>query len=720
MPDRYDPKLSVRSTGGRPPAEGPERQESNVDDPLVELARIVSGSSNSENHTGRPEESSSQEPPAASEATPQQPLPSEADLAKDLESELLNELQASFSTIPDIVGQPAPPPVPPKPQPQPQIQPQTQPFTPPPKPTIAQQTVPLDEPSYSPQSEWVQPNPVQPRIARPGAKSQSEKEQTERRRETFASRIARAVHGVDRSDQSKRTQQSERPARTEPDETQTEPPPPPTKAPQPPSGGAGSETDSDQFRPKPARSLPSEPIATPLTSVVTHWDPVPESQSRAQPSFDPGRFAPRGDDRGRRPVDPLPAEPFAYAESLPFEASEDDFIDDRADGDNFNTVPGCDDEDALGYPEDDYVGSAPRQSRRRSWIIGGLIGVAIVGAAALITLSSVSTDGPPPIITADASPTKVTPDVTGTSDTEGPAKLIYERVDPNAEIADSLLVLPGTDQLADIPPIPDDAASGDVSRVILNGDLQRGPSGGDVESAAAPLDLVGDGGMAVASPTGPAAESAGPKMVRTVVVRPDGTIVSSEASPEARVEETLAGLPPASETPPAPAAEENPLLGDTFGSELSTDLAPSAPSNNLAVGSIPDIPPPAPSPALVPRPTRPPESPTIVATPGDLGGPIDLNPGVAAPMISTQGSGGGFMVQVSSQRSREVALATFGDLQRRYPGVLAGREPDIQRADLGERGVYFRVRVGYPTREQAMQMCESLKSAGGDCILATR
>jgi hypothetical protein len=59
-------------------------------------------------------------------------------------------------------------------------------------------------------------------------------------------------------------------------------------------------------------------------------------------------------------------------------------------------------------------------------------------------------------------------------------------------------------------------------------------------------------------------------------------------------------------------------------------------------------------------------------------------------------------------------------LQRRYPSILGDRAADIQRADLGERGVYFRVRVGYPTRETAIEMCESLKAAGGDCILATR
>jgi hypothetical protein len=122
----------------------------------------------------------------------------------------------------------------------------------------------------------------------------------------------------------------------------------------------------------------------------------------------------------------------------------------------------------------------------------------------------------------------------------------------------------------------------------------------------------------------------------------------------------------------------------------------------------------------MPAPT-PPKPPTVVATTGAANGPIDLTPGkpASAPRIPA-GSGGGFLVQVSSQRSQETAMSTFNDLQRRYPGILGDREPNIQRADLGERGVYYRVRVGYPTRDEAVRMCENLKAAGGDCILATR
>ena len=87
-----------------------------------------------------------------------------------------------------------------------------------------------------------------------------------------------------------------------------------------------------------------------------------------------------------------------------------------------------------------------------------------------------------------------------------------------------------------------------------------------------------------------------------------------------------------------------------------------------------------------------------VATTGAANGPIDVTPGTPAPRAAT-GIGGGFLVQVSSQRSQETALSTFHDLQRRYPSILGDREPNIQRADLGERGVYAVAVLGFVTRQ---------------------
>ena len=44
--------------------------------------------------------------------------------------------------------------------------------------------------------------------------------------------------------------------------------------------------------------------------------------------------------------------------------------------------------------------------------------------------------------------------------------------------------------------------------------------------------------------------------------------------------------------------------------------------------------------------------------------------------------------------------------------------PLIKRADLGEKGVYYRAMVGpFGSPDEASQFCGSLKSAGGQCVV---
>jgi hypothetical protein len=57
-------------------------------------------------------------------------------------------------------------------------------------------------------------------------------------------------------------------------------------------------------------------------------------------------------------------------------------------------------------------------------------------------------------------------------------------------------------------------------------------------------------------------------------------------------------------------------------------------------------------------------------------------------------------------------------MQQRFSSVLGDMQPNIQEADLGAKGIYYRVRVGpWAARAEAVQVCESLRSAGGDCIV---
>jgi hypothetical protein len=82
------------------------------------------------------------------------------------------------------------------------------------------------------------------------------------------------------------------------------------------------------------------------------------------------------------------------------------------------------------------------------------------------------------------------------------------------------------------------------------------------------------------------------------------------------------------------------------------------------------------------------------------------------------GGAGGYAVQVTSQRSEAEAQAAFKALQGKFPGQLGNRAPIIHRADLGDKGTYYRAMVGpFGSAEAAASMCSSLKAAGGSCLV---
>jgi len=91
------------------------------------------------------------------------------------------------------------------------------------------------------------------------------------------------------------------------------------------------------------------------------------------------------------------------------------------------------------------------------------------------------------------------------------------------------------------------------------------------------------------------------------------------------------------------------------------------------------------------------------------------NPAPAAP--SAAGSGGGFLVSVSSQQSETDAQNSYRALQSKFPTQLGSRSPVIKRTDLGDKVVY-RAMVGpFGSREEATQFCVDYKAAGGQCFV---
>jgi hypothetical protein len=93
-------------------------------------------------------------------------------------------------------------------------------------------------------------------------------------------------------------------------------------------------------------------------------------------------------------------------------------------------------------------------------------------------------------------------------------------------------------------------------------------------------------------------------------------------------------------------------------------------------------------------------------------------PAARPPMESSSASSGGFLVQLSSQKTEAEAAASFRSLQAKFPTELGRRQPVIQRADLGSKGVFYRTMVGpFASSSDAQQFCTSFKAAGGHCVV---
>ena len=91
-------------------------------------------------------------------------------------------------------------------------------------------------------------------------------------------------------------------------------------------------------------------------------------------------------------------------------------------------------------------------------------------------------------------------------------------------------------------------------------------------------------------------------------------------------------------------------------------------------------------------------------------------PGIrgAPPVAATSG----YLVQVSAQRSKADAEASFRSLQEKFPAQLGRRTATIRRVDLGAKGIYYRAFVGpFPSAGEADQFCGKFKTSGGQCFV---
>ena len=93
---------------------------------------------------------------------------------------------------------------------------------------------------------------------------------------------------------------------------------------------------------------------------------------------------------------------------------------------------------------------------------------------------------------------------------------------------------------------------------------------------------------------------------------------------------------------------------------------------------------------------------------------------VAAAPEFTFSNSGSFLVQLAAFRSQDAAESAWSDLNRKKPELFGSATKHIQRADLGAKGVFYRLRVGsFADRSDASEFCDAVKAAGDNCIVVT-
>ncbi|MEM6410316.1 MAG: SPOR domain-containing protein [Pseudomonadota bacterium] len=83
-------------------------------------------------------------------------------------------------------------------------------------------------------------------------------------------------------------------------------------------------------------------------------------------------------------------------------------------------------------------------------------------------------------------------------------------------------------------------------------------------------------------------------------------------------------------------------------------------------------------------------------------------------------SDGPYLIQVGALRSQAAADAAWDEITSAEELLFSGATKRIQRADLGAKGVFYRVRAGaFETRAEASAFCDTLKSRGRACIVVS-
>ena len=269
------------------------------------------------------------------------------------------------------------------------------------------------------------------------------------------------------------------------------------------------------------------------------------------------------------------------------------------------------------------------------------------------------------------------------------------------------------------------------------------PSGSDIATATGPGPATAKADavpVAVETNATAVAEAgktppAGPRSLRTAEAGdpvPDAAPKTSAAIPAPPKPQTaakpVASLhdPEASKVPaaarfPAPAPKPDGEPASTVAKPVAAP-PPVTPPASPKPSAAPPVPKPvAVSPAAAPNTSPKPKAKPVAA----LSKPPQPLPATKAGTSETARPSAkprsGYVVQFASVRSRADAEREWKRLTGRFPKLLAGLEPAVQKARIAKKGTFYRVRAaGFESARDARRLCRELQAVGQGCLVVKR
>ncbi|HEV7321995.1 MAG TPA: SPOR domain-containing protein [Ensifer sp.] len=356
-----------------------------------------------------------------------------------------------------------------------------------------------------------------------------------------------------------------------------------------------------------------------------------------------------------------------------------------------------------------------RRSQRAMLLAASVAGVIILGGAGVYAWmggSDVATSAEgPKIILADKAPVKVVPEEKGGKTVPNQDKAVYDRV------AGAQAGAPQQEALVSSTEEPMDVVQKTLTPETLP---LEGSDDTETLQTALPNEQDGerllpdDGNAETAAQDEDKTPAVAPRKVRTMIVKPDGTLVAREEPVAAPATEVAGVTQPLPETPSNDVA----AAGQASGNVDQVALAATGNANieQVPVRSVTTTASSGGDKAPTPQ-TRPAAQPVENARPAEEQAALPAETQPAQQVATASVPAGGYFIQVASLPSEAEAQKSYNSLSSKFGNVIGGRGVDIRKAEIAGKGTYYRVRIPAGSKEEANALCSKYKGAGGSCLV---